>query len=68
MAVKPIEKVRDYKTDYSSDAAIFGRAGGRPKIEEEVIKSNRSQIQTVIEIKENEENVDLSNRSQMQTH
>lgn len=33
LATKPLENVRNYDTDYSSDARTFGKLGGRPKKE-----------------------------------
>lgn len=33
LAKEPLQKVRDYDKDYSSESVVFGRKGGRPKVE-----------------------------------
>lgn len=38
LATKPLEKVRDYKTEYTSVAKVNGKKGGRPK------KSSQSEV------------------------
>lgn len=36
LSTKPLEKIRDYDTDYTSQAKTFAKLGGRPKKTEEV--------------------------------
>ncbi|WP_079524958.1 MULTISPECIES: hypothetical protein [Halobacillus] len=46
LAIKPLEKLRDYETDYKSSGTKFGKKGGRPKIEKDTT-SNRFKNKTV---------------------
>lgn len=36
LETKPLEKIRDYETDYNSNARVFGKLGGRPKGKKDV--------------------------------
>lgn len=43
LSTKPLEKIRDYDTDYTSQAKTFAKLGGRPKKMEEVPRSEIEQ-------------------------
>ncbi|MGN4686638.1 hypothetical protein ACTFR5_28040, partial [Bacillus cereus group sp. MYBK223-1] len=43
LSTKPLEKIRDYDTDYTSQAKTFAKLGGRPKKMEEAPRSEIEQ-------------------------
>ncbi|WP_392355836.1 hypothetical protein PSR14_31225 (plasmid) [Bacillus sp. A01H] len=43
LAVQPLEQIRDYDTDYTSQAKVFAKLGGRPKKDASVPRSEIEQ-------------------------
>jgi len=61
LETKPLEKVRDYETDYQSNGKIFGKMGGEVK-RKNAAKNNRLESLTVQGINFKYINTDLANR------